>query len=430
MTGLDSITTLARIGLPALTAVEEELHQPWGFRLFRVVTYAVANVRSVDEDTLHTATPTDLEHLQIEAALRVLLAADERVRAGTTVDVYPGRALHIDLLKEVATLHDAEHIRVVRDHSERLVAMLLDRARNRSRPSRERCYALWLLHHLSAITDSRKRVVWRVRGQPLIDWAALAEEFQSDDDAGVAFAIETMSDWSHHARWEPPSTPGGLARPIEQHPTLRRLADAIDRAMRGSDVDVPPANGEPPRSLHAPLEPALRVHLVQALTTPNGRWRRQVADAMRGGLMHQRGSEILRRVLHDDTVDLWIKDRVAFMLGFLQDDDPATADALYEFAAAGLDDRSPARVEATHAALIALADVTGLAPNPATEPSRRRAQELFRRALAVEPTELDTRLDLAAAYGLYVITPASATLPSPTRPEQAAILRDEWIPDR
>ena len=414
--GVEAITTLARIGLPALSTVTEHIHQPWGFRLYRVLGYAVHGARGGGEltDGRSTSTPTTLDLSVIRLALDVIKEADAQVRAGNAIDIYPGRCLQLDLVKEISSTRvrndQRESVFMVDEEAGFIVDLLECRLEDERRPSRERCYAAWLLHHLS--TDP----AWSDAG---ISWDQIAS--RSFGSAGLDWAIDSMGAWGRHASW---SLSNELVETLQDiiEPVIERHATPPDRpgeqATRGEVAQH--------------VQPAVVNHLIQALVTPNGRWRRQVSDALRASAMQTAVGDALSDVLRSTKVPDWVKDRACFVLGFVQCSEPSTIAALIDFGSEHLDADTPDSIEAAHAAILAVADILGLSQAPpSAEPDlRARAVELFNAALQVPPTTAATRLDLAGAYGLKLVADletTAAAVAASANDEHREIL-SEWVP--
>lgn len=418
--GVEAITALARMGLPALHAVTEEIHKPWGFRLYRILSYALHEARGGGEiddkrsnnSVLFSSAALDV----IDIAVDTLVDADRRVDQGTLVDIYPGRSLQLDLLKEVLNLRKVPKTeRMIEKASPQLTAILSRRLNNERRPTRERCYAAWLLHHLA------HDPAWAQE----VDWSEV--EGASFAAPGLRWAVDHMSAYARHARW-------GLA----DDPLIVRLRDLIEPGLS--------AEGEPRVSINRKAAPsttpgpvidenvmlAVQNHLLQALTTPNGRWRRQVADSLRAAGVHRPVGRVLGAMLDDEGLESWVKDRVCFVIGFMQPDDPATFELLLAFAQRSLSARETDAVEAGHSALLALADMLGLAEATPDAASVAAAGALFLDALNAPKQGIDTRIDLAGAYGLKLIAELDGAPPMPTTaldPIHAQIF-GEWLPPR
>lgn len=404
--GVEAITMLARIGHITLDSIDSEISKPWGFRLYRVLAYMIHRAYGTrgPGDSVPESKVSNLGFKTVHRVIGILKDADGRIENGTEVDAYPGRALQIDAIKEVLRLYGdaASDYRGPFQNAEfpDLVELLIRRVENKRRPTRERCYALWLLDHLDRRwlpADELKRV-------------------DTTGDDALTWSQRSMATWRRNQHTDLLSVDSG------DHPALARLVEQNLDVKDGVGCGVSKDVGR-----------AAREHVMQGLLTPNGRWRRQVADTLRTGLMHRSAAGALRAVLTSDQ-PMWIKDRAAFLLGFMQEDSELTQQALVAFAQQHAESPDKVTREAAHAAVFAIADIVGLRPVILGDhlDYAQQAVGLFEKVLFIEPhANSDTRIDLGGAYGLAVTRHLRTELgvgplPKAHCADQAELLAGEW----
>ncbi|WP_285653725.1 hypothetical protein [Actinomycetospora sp. NBRC 106375] len=350
--GASAINVLARLGLPAVAEIGREVYQsPMGFRSLRALTRMLWRVRLRRAGHAEGFPLASGERELLDEIEDVLLAVEERPPA----DPYPATGLVVEALRFAPAEWDW------------VDAAIVARARDGERPVRERMFALAVAAD-RAVRDVDSLLA-DVGGQP-------------GDEEGLAWAAAVLSHRGDQAPAEwlaPPSSvhgrrlwpwPPGRPEPAAVQVVLDALDDADPALLPGSVRD------------------GTKVLVAEALLTLDETRRRRALDVLNVAHVSGVAATAISAMPRDpDRVPRWLRERTAFVLGYLQGHDslPRLREivaagtehpAVLHAAAWGIGDTCGTGAWRTHRHCVPVDDLAALLRHPAPGPRHAAAYTL------------------------------------------------------
>jgi hypothetical protein len=321
---------LARIGSPALSATEKYIWQsPLGFRAVRVLGRMLF-LRRERADQYKTD-PSVTERIE---NMLLRMADPERLPP----DPYPARSFWVEALRYAPQSPPNGTWEWVPKYLE-------DRARDESRPVRERVYAAFVLFHRGHRTeDSTASALADATVSRIADGFEREGNRRQHREEGLLYGAATLRELVRNG-----SIIGGPEDRDE--PAIVKAAVA-----KITEADVPVS-----------VVGATRYLVCEALTTIDGTRRRRACDTLRTAGVASEAVKALDLVLRDKGSPRWLQEHAAFITGYLR-----VPQGIATLMAAAAEPRQEdAKGTVTHAALWGLGDLLRVAEPGAERTSAR-----------------------------------------------------------
>ena len=361
--------------------VEHVRDSPVGFRAVRVLTRIVTlSIRRYGLVPAWWSHNSASERQMVWDALIAIVPLRDR-------DPYPARSLWVEALRAIQLTKDPKY-------GEMALGLLEERARTEGRPVRERAYAAYCVYLARRDTEATKV-------SALLNQTREPGDNELEADKGLLYAADLIERLLHAN--VPDLTLETLlldraevGEELDDDELSTAVGFSLDYRVAGVDELVFPDHVRSPNdnaSVGAVLNRipdtvrgATQSLIRYSLLSIDGSARRRAAEALREAGVAKEAGCILIQVLKDESLEVWVREHAAFLLGCLADS--VAIDPLREAGQRGRHRRI------RHAAIWALGDIG--------HPDEAIVQDLLQIALYRHE---ESRIVRAATYALAVMHP-------------------------